>query len=142
MKHDSDEEKVFYEGEIRTFSEACEIVIQRMIELDLRNAPEFTPESDPYKWLASNMKKNIRVLRGWAYDWNSSSGMRPTLNDFLKIIYITKSRRAIELLEEIISNATPEQKARNHGDLLKQVAAGMRELADHIESIAEKNKNV
>ncbi|MFC1477598.1 hypothetical protein ACFL6L_03920 [candidate division KSB1 bacterium] len=129
---------VHFELEERTLSEAGALLFRRMIEEDLPNAPDFPGKTDPYKWLSKKIGKSARLLRAWAYDWESPSGIRPNIIDFFNIIYLAKSQRPVELFEGIITDATAKQKLQNHGNLLKKIAVHIRELADTIDTISEK----
>ena len=137
MRKLTDQTLVFFESESRPLTEAGALVIRRIIEEDIVNIPDFPPGGDPYKWLSERLKKSERALRGWGYDWNGPSGFKPNLIDFLTLIYMSKSRRGIEFLEELIQDATPEQREKSHGNVLKKVAQHIKELADTIDNLAE-----
>lgn len=128
---------LFYSGKIRTMTEAGAMVVRRMIEEDLPNTKWFPKAVDPYEWLADIMKKSEKTIRGWTCDWSSSSGAKPTIVDFLNLIYITKSQRSIELIKGLLEDASPEELAKNHGNILKKIANDMIELGEKILIISE-----
>ncbi len=131
---------IFYEGKTRTVTEAGALLIRHMIELDLNNAPEYNKSSDPYKWLADKMNKSDRAVRYWAIDWDSPGGAKPTIIDFINLMNITKSRRPLEFLGNLVSESTPEQQMNNHGNTMLKASGYIRELADTLEMLAKENK--
>ncbi len=129
---------VFYSSKTMKVSEAFSMVIRRMIEEDLPNSRFFDKGKDPYSWLASTLKKSEKTIRNWTFDWNTASGTMPTINDFLTLLYLTKSKRPVELLENITSDATPEEQEKNHGDTIIKVSRHIRDLADTLEKMYSK----
>ena len=104
--------KVLVEGEIKSYSEAGALLIKRMIEEDLPKSVYFPENEDPYKWLAGLTDKNERTLRGWAYDWNSPSGKKLTIQDFFRLVSVIGPGRSIELLENLGRQLTPEEQSQ------------------------------
>lgn len=135
-----EEKTVFFESEIRSWSDAGAFAVRKMIEEDLLRLPEFDKNTDPYKWLAAKMGKSSRTIRGWAFDWKKESGNKPTVMDLIELTHLTKSARLINLMESLIKDATPEQQELNHSDLMKHISFHIRKLAATIDKLAEKNK--
>ncbi|MFC1728904.1 hypothetical protein ACFL6I_01090 [candidate division KSB1 bacterium] len=132
------DKKVHFDGQIRSISEAGALMIRYMIEEDLLNYPDFPQHMDPYRWLSARLNKNERTVRGWALDWSSPSGTKPTVIDLLMITHVTKSQRPLELFRDLTSDATPEQQEKNHGDLLRAMANHVRDLADTLDMLSHK----
>jgi len=137
MENDRQGLKIFYDGQIRSVSEAGALIMRQMIEEDLIRVHDFPAKENPYRWLESKIYKSERTIRRWAYDWESPSGAQPTFADVLRLVHITKSSRLSELLKDILSGATPEELKHNHGNVIKKMAHHVRELADKLEELAE-----
>lgn len=129
---------VFYDSKIRELSNAASLIVRQMIEKDIQGYNNFSNSEETYKYLSGIFNKSVRTLRAWGTDWESSSGTQPTIMDFLRLVHITKSKRPIELLEQLISDASPEQAARNHNDLIKHLVERIRNFADTIEELSDK----
>ncbi len=130
--------KVLFEGEVKSFSEAGALLIKRMIEEDLPKSSYCPDGVDPYKWLTSIMDKTERTIRGWAYDWDSPSGKKPTIHDFFCLISIIGSGRAYTLLKNLGSGLTPEEQSKQYGNMIKTVADHIRKLVEDLDELAQK----
>ena len=97
----------------------------------------FPAKENPYRWLESKIYKSESTIRRWTYDWESPSGAQPTFTEILTLVHITKSSRLSELLEDMLSGATPEEQKHNHSNVIRKMAQHVRELADKLEELAE-----
>lgn len=130
--------KVFYEGEIMTYTLAGSVLIKKMIEEDLINHSGFCKEIDPYEWVGEKIGKKAKTIRSWTYDWSSSSGASPTVVDFFSLINILGKSKVISFLECLNSNNSPESQAEEYGNLIKTIAERLRKLADDLDTLSEK----
>ncbi|MCP4727419.1 MAG: hypothetical protein GY863_20445 [bacterium] len=128
---------VVFEGKRMTISEAGGLLVRRMIEEDLPNIKGFLTNADPYKWLSEAMDKTERTIRGWTYDWESSSGAAPSFSDLILLIKVTKSTRLVEIINSLVSEATIEEQEKNHGIMLKHAANIVRDLAGELDNLAD-----
>ena len=110
--------------------------MKQMIEEDLLHVSDFPAEESPYRWLESKIRKSEKTIRRWTYDWETTSGAQPTFSDFLTLVHFTKSSRLSELLEDMLSGATPEEQKHNHSNVIKKMAYHVRELADKLDELA------
>ncbi len=131
--------ELFYEGKIRDLNEAGALLMRSLIEEDLISKPDFQEGVDPYSFLVDIFKKNERSIKAWTYDWESDSGTRPTIMDFLLLIKLTRSTRILEFMKLLITSDSPDEMAVQHSDLLQTMADHMRDLADKLEGLS-KNK--
>ena len=126
--------EIFYDGKARPIPEAGGLLFRHMIEQDLLNSPHFQTGEDSYRYIASCLNKHERSIRNWVCNWDAPGGARPTLIDFLLLVHITKSKRPIKLLKDLISDATPEQLKKNHDTTMLNIAEHIRGIADTIEN--------
>ena len=128
---------ILFEGKKMTITEAGGLLVRRMIEEDLPNTKEFQPHEDPYKRICEAMERSERTIRGWCYDWDSSSGSTPSFHDIMLLVNISKSTRILEIFESAVSEATIEEQEKNHGIMLKHAANIVRDLAGELDNLAD-----
>lgn len=131
---------IFYGGKERHLPEAAALIIRRMIEEDLVNTNWFPAAMDPYVWLSDVLHKSEKTIRGWTIDWTSSSGAKPTIIDFFNLIYLTRSQRPAELIQTLQADATPEELAKNHGDVLKNIAQHIIDVGEKVMSMVNEKQ--
>ncbi len=129
---------IFYEGKLRSLSEAGSLLVKNMIEDDLPKTPDYPTGQDPYKWLAQYYNKTVRGVTNWSYDWEGASGAKPTILDFFQLARITKSKRVINFIYNLVSDETPYAQADKYKELLKTIAKEMKDFANTVESLAGK----
>lgn len=93
---------VCYSGKPQKLSEACSMLIRKIIEEELIRLEVYDSALGPYDWLSYKTGKHSHTIRKWAFPWHSPSGARPSLQYFLFLAWISKSYHFIEFFEQII----------------------------------------
>ena len=106
-KDDNSENEIFYEGKLRSISEAGALLVKSIIEEDLPQLPFFQPNEDPYKCVSAHFGKTVRAVTNWSYNWEGASGAKPTITDFFRLLRITRSKRAVNFICNLVSEETP-----------------------------------
>jgi len=135
MKKDTNS-KLFYEGEIMSYQKAGSVLIRKMIEEDLPKHKKLDKNENPYDWIANSVGKKRSTVRSWAYDWSTSSGASPTINDLFHLIHTIGTDRIYNFLQILKPGHQPEEESVKYGNMIRMVANHMRGLAEDLDTMS------
>jgi len=138
MKNNNSEKNVFYEGNMRTLSEAGALFMKKIIEVDLPDSDQMLPGEDPYKHVAEKLGKSYRRILYWSHDWETEGGAKPTITDFLSILNLVKSKRVYEFINALVTDVPPEKQAEIHKEILLTISEEMEKFSKRIKELAQK----
>ncbi|MCP3686038.1 MAG: hypothetical protein GY861_25615 [bacterium] len=138
MKDQKNDKNIFYEGNMRTLSEAGALFMKKLIEEDLPNSDQSLSSVDPYKHVAEKLGKSYRRILYWSHDWDTEGGAKPTITDFLNILNLVKSKRVYEFINALVTDVPPEKQAEIHKEILLTISEEMEKFSKRVKDLAQK----
>lgn len=132
---------VFFNGKLMRIREAIPAIMKMMIEEDVKELPDFIPGDNPYNYVHKKLyeyrNKPISVsgMRNWCYE-KGKGGALPTLEDFLYVIKITKSKKPLLLIGSMINENEPEEQSDIYGSVFNELGDFVVEMGKNIKALA------